>query len=134
MSAMVPAWPVADMLMELYDAGWSREAVQAEDGPSTVQQWRIVGGMVTRVRRATAISVADLYESLELVPTMIPSVEIVGRIRRIHAGRLNTVMDDADRRAFYRAEESGVICERIADRLAVRYLGLPLELIQEVAA
>ena len=61
------------------------------------------------------------------------------RRRRLPAAPLLDALDargvvipveaSADRRAYYRAHLSGYVCDAIADRIAIRWLGLPYELI-----
>lgn len=118
----VPADQVRAHLAELVASGWTRQQVteEADIGSSTI--WHVEH----RARWVNSRTAAAIF-AVEPIgkPIRIESGPLVEAVER-RGVRLASALDDADRRAFYRARESGVIAEAIADRIAVRALGLTL--------
>lgn len=122
----VPAVQVIEHLQRLLTSGWTKAEIRraADLGNSTV--FHIMAGRQQSVnsRTAAAILALEPYAKPDLLDAapLVAAVEATGR-------PLVELMEDADRRGYYRARQSGVITETLADRIAIRALGLPLELI-----
>jgi hypothetical protein len=89
--------------------------------------FHILAGRSNTVNSRTAAAILDLEpyrdpDPLDVQP-LAAAIEATGR-------PLTELLPDvADRRGYYRALRAGVISEPLADRLAIRALSQPLELI-----
>lgn len=139
-TARVDCGTVARQIADLVRAGWSRAAIADEAGIHHATVHRICNREHRRgVNRRVAAAIADVHASLDERPLTIDSGPLVAALRtRLH-GRMLSTMTEPDRQAYMRAARTGHVSEKIADRLSVRYLGHPPELVygcdlQEVAA
>lgn len=123
----VPAETVAAYLQELVESGWTKAEIRraADLGNSTISH--ILGGKSSNVNSRVAASVLAL-RPYETGPRWLDPRPLVAAIEATGTP-LYQLLDEGDRRAFYRARAEGRITEEVADRLAIRALGLTLELI-----
>lgn len=123
----VPAAEVVAHLNVLLASGWTKAEIRraAELGNSTV--FHILAGRSRSVNSRTAAAILALEPYGE--PRTLDAAPLVAAIRALQVPIARLIVDDTDRRAFYRAERSGSVTEPVADRLAIVALGTPLELI-----
>jgi hypothetical protein len=69
----------------------------------------------------------DLVDAQPLVDAILHRVEQLQHQTDRWVGVKTVIVDDADRRAWYRARKAGVIREVIADRLCIRALGRTID-------
>lgn len=109
----------------LIESGWTRQEIQREAdlGNSTI--WHLKSGRQKSVNSRTATAILALQPfgqpAVDLDPTpLLRHLEVARR-----AGRLT--LSPTDRRALDRAVKAGRISEPLADRIAVKALGLTVE-------
>jgi hypothetical protein len=122
--ARIPASEVAAHLRTLIDSGWSQRGIADEAGVGATTPWHILTGKNQQVNPRTA---AALLAVEPLVHTIVLDVRPLSAAVRARGVPLSQLLDEADRRSFYRAEESGQITDAAADRIAVRACGLTLD-------
>ena len=122
------ATQIASMLRELYTAGWTIDMIYNAGGPAPAQQWRITRSLVDRCYGKTVRSVTDLHASLQFGREWVSPEPFVSLFLARHRNEVASIMDDADRRMFYRLlEEDGQqLNVFVADRWCDQYLGLHL--------
>jgi hypothetical protein len=133
----IPAAEVAAHIRTLVASGWTLRSIADEAAVGTTTPWYIVTGRTKAVNSRTAAALFSLAPLGRTV--LLDAGPLTSAIRR--RGPVVEVLPEAtDRRAFYRAERDGQVTDAMADRLAVRGLGLTLEELygpnwdQEVAA
>ena len=122
--ARIPASEVAAHLKELVASGWSKRDIAEEAGVGATTPWTIMSGRVASVNSRTAaalLSVAPLGRTVSLDSGPLVDAVLARGVP------LTQVLDDTERRLFYRARQSGRITDVAADRLAVKALGLTLD-------
>ena len=132
-----PASEVADHLRELIRSGWTRTAIADEAGVERNAPWRILGGHVLAVNSRTASALLSVQPLRG--PIKLDAGPLVAAIEARPGPVTEKLQTDTDRRAYYRALKDGEVTDVMADRLAVRVLGLTLDEIygpnwDEVAA
>lgn len=123
--ARTPAKEVAAHLRELIASGWTRTAIAEEAGVERNAPWRILGGHVQAVNSRTASALLSLEPLRGTI--MLDAAPLVEAIESRPGPVTVKLQNDTDRRAYYRAMDSGEVTDVIADRLAVRVLGLTLD-------
>lgn len=121
----VPAHRITAHLETLIASGWTKTEIarEADLGNSTI--WHITAGKVRSVNSRTAAAILSLQPfgqpDLRLDPApLLRHLQVARRAGRV---RLNP----ADRKAIERAGRDGWITEPVADRIAVRALGLTID-------
>lgn len=125
----IPIDQVLAHLDQLTRSGWTLAAITdaADLGNSTLYQLRSGRQQTVNPRTAGAILDLEPYRGPERLPAG-PLVDAI-RTRQGHRRLTELLPNVEDRRAFYRAADSGTVTEPIADRLAIRALGLTIEAI-----
>lgn len=123
----VPADQVATHLLELIGSGWTKAEIRraAELGNSTVHH--ILAGRSRAVNSRTAAAILALEPLGE--PKHLDAQPLIAAIRATGRPITGLLASQADRRAYYRAANDGIVSEPVADRIAIAALGVPLELI-----
>ena len=122
----VPVDQVVEHIGKLVAQGWTYAAIAREAGIGPSTPWHLRSGRQQSVNRATADKITALPLATErrwLDPGPLAAA-FSDTLRPLTA-----LLDVNDRRVFYRAVREGRISEEVADRLAIRALGAPLELI-----
>ena len=122
----VPVDQVVEHIELLMADGWTLQAIAREAGIGPSTPWHLRSGRQQSVNRATADKITALPLAAErrwLDPG--PLADAFSDTLR----PLTALLDVNDRRVFYQAVREGRISEEVADRLAIRALGAPLELI-----
>ena len=122
----VPVDQVVEHIERLMADGWTLQAIAREAGIGPTTPWHLRSGRQKQVNRRTADAILSLPVSsghrwLDPAP-LAAALKATGR-------PLAQILDVGDRRCFYRALDERRITESMADRIAVRALGMPLELI-----
>ena len=125
----VPAAQVIDHLEQLLDTGWTKAEIRraADLGNSTVHHILARRSNTVNSRTATAILALEPFAG----PRMLDAAPLVAAIEAPGIP-LTRLLGPTDRRAYLRARKDGQIREDMADRLAIRALGWPLELIYDL--
>ena len=122
--ARIPASEVAAHLKALVASGWTRRDIADEAGVGATTPWTIMSGRVASVNSRTAaalLSVAPLGGTVTLDSQPLTDAVLARGVP------LTQILDDSERRLFYRARESGRITDVAADRLAVKALSMTLD-------
>ena len=123
--ARVPAIEVVAHLVLLLDSGWTKAEVRREAGLGNSTLWHIMAGKVASVNSRTAEAILSLDPLGSTV--MLDSGPLVAAIEATGQPVTHVLADESDRRAFYRARETGTVTDAAADGLLVRGRGLTLE-------
>jgi hypothetical protein len=123
----VPAAQVVAHLQELLASGWTKAEIRRAAGLGNSTVFHILAGRSKQVNSRTAAAILALEPYGE--PGLIDVGPLVAAIKTTGRPLVELLPDPSDRRAYYRAARAGVISEPAADRLTIRALGVPLELL-----
>jgi hypothetical protein len=121
----VPAEEVAAYLKELIDSGWTQVGIAEATDLGKTTPWYILAGRVKSVNPKVAERIFAL-EPFSKEPVWLPAEPLV-KLLSARGTPYALFSDQNDRRAYHRAKETGKITEQMADRLAIKGLGLSLE-------
>jgi hypothetical protein len=123
--ARVPAVEVRAHIEKLIASGWTKAEIARETGLERNTPWYITSGRSKSVNSKTAAAIFSL-EPLTKEHRKLDSGPLTRFIR--DSGKpIYGTFNDTEAKAFFRAEREGVITEAMADKLAIKALGLTIE-------
>lgn len=121
----VPTDQVRPLVDRLRRAGMTLKAIAEESGlnPSTVEG--IAGRRHRTVHRTTADAIRQLHDTSIPTRTVVDAAPVLAAVRRASRtrGGIAAVLDDNDRRTYYRAATRGEVDERWVDRICIDVCG-----------
>lgn len=118
-SLRVDAAPIVAHVDALIASGWTRVDITREAGLGNSTLWHMTRSTTGRINRRTADAILTLEP---YAPITLPAGPLLALLdaRRVQLRKA----DRTDYAAVRRARRTGTISEAIADRIAVRHLGL----------
>ena len=120
----VPVGPVAAHIRALVKAGWTKQAIATEAGVGKDTPWYVTSGRSKTVNARTAAAILGIR--LPEGPVTLDARPLIAAVEA-RGLPVTHLLEGNDRRAFYRAKQSGRISDRAADRIAVAALHMTLD-------